>query len=294
MPNKFTAKQKTRFLKDSSIESIIHDAQKYNKVILVSYNQLKTDQLQQIRKELRDKAVLYMAKNSLYKKAFHKLIKDIYKRNELTLLEQLFKEHIGLIFTDESIVDIRNILGRNISHVKAKAGDTSSVDVIIPSGGTRVNAAKLRYFRNVKINAVANNGLIDIPKNQLLLQKGKKITDAQVFVLELLDILPFSYEMKIVQIYENGVFYDPKLLEVAHLVTEQNVGKDEMARLSLIHSVASAFKDILALAGETGVTFKELYDYNASSRECLTIVHAPPVYYPYDEYAPYDHHLLFD
>jgi large subunit ribosomal protein LP0 len=254
MPNKFTGKEKTRFMKNAVIASVLADLNKYNKAILVDCNQITSAHMQQIRRQMRDKAVIHMGKNTLLKKAFQKILKGKYE----TLLEQLLKENIGLIFSNESINDIRNLIEQNIEYTYAKAGERAPADIIITTGGRYVGQSNVVYFCGLNLEYNTTYGSIDILKKQILLKKGEKVTASHATVLRLFDIKPIICRMNIVQLYENGIFYDPSLLEVADVIPVTNTSQDEIARLAIFHSVASAFKDILAIAGETGVQVSSL------------------------------------
>jgi ribosomal protein L10 len=289
MPSKFTSKEKTRFLKNAYIDSVLDDFKKYNKIVFVDFNNVTSYQLTNIRKQLRGKAVIHMGKNTLLQKAFSKLLQEKYGRTENELLEQLFKEHIGLIATNESAFEISNVIQQNRDYIYAKESEISPCDVMIPSGSLPFDPKSIGAY--VSICQAANiiyrlrHGCFWIMREQLLLREGNKVTKYQAELLRMFNLKPFTRGLKIVQLYENVVFYDPCFLTLSDMV---NNSHDELYRLNLLYAVATAFQDVLSVARETGVTFKEYNDYQTSWSDYYVKFIAPKYkkhsrdYYYYD------------
>merc|ERR1711993_64808 len=85
----------------------------------------------------------------------------------------------------------------------------------------------------------------------------------------MLKISPFTYGLDILTIYDAGAVFDPAILDI----TEDDIrarfmgGVSNVAAVSLAigyptvasvpHSIANGFKNLLAVAAETDITFKE-------------------------------------
>merc|ERR1712055_421773 len=76
-------------------------------------------------------------------------------------------------------------------------------------------------------------------------------------LLNMLNISPFTYGLVVQQVYDQGTVFSPKVLDITDddlLVTFQS-GLANVA--SVPHSVVNGFKNLLAIAAVTDVTFKE-------------------------------------
>jgi len=85
----------------------------------------------------------------------------------------------------------------------------------------------------------------------------------------MLNIMPFSYGLVVQQVYDEGAIYAPEVLDMTteELQSRFLQGVRNIAAISLDigyptkasvpHSIANALKNLLAVAAETDVTFKE-------------------------------------
>merc|ERR1712141_1220 len=88
-------------------------------------------------------------------------------------------------------------------------------------------------------------------------------------LLNMLKISPFKYGLGIEQVYDSGTIFDPAILDVTDddLRGRFMMGVANVAAVSLAigyptvasvpHSIANGFKNLLAVAAETDITFKE-------------------------------------
>merc|ERR1712117_751228 len=84
-----------------------------------------------------------------------------------------------------------------------------------------------------------------------------------------LKIFPFSYGLVITAVYDSGSIFDPKILDISDDDLRQKfmMGVQNVAALCLSigyptaasapHSIVNGFKNLLAIAAETEVTFAE-------------------------------------
>ena len=106
-----------------------------------------------------------------------------------------------------------------------------------------------------------------------LLQVG----NSEAALLQKLNIMPFTYGLKIMHIYDNGSLFDPAVLDLtdADLANKFGVAVRNVAALSLVlgyptlaslpHSIANAFKTILAVVVQLdGFSFPKADPYKVS------------------------------
>ncbi|KAG6595907.1 60S acidic ribosomal protein P0 [Phytophthora cinnamomi] len=233
----------------------------YTRIFLVGVDNVGSAQMQQIRLVLRGRAEVLMGKNTLMRKVFHNFV----KKNPGHPLEQfipLLKGNVGFVFTNDDLAEIREILESNRVPAPARVGSIAPVDVIVPPGPTGADPGQTSFFQALQIATKIQKGQIEIVTEVLLTRKGEKVGNSEAALLQKLDIKPFSYGLVIEQVYDNGSIFDPAVLDLteADLCAKFVAGLRNVAAMSLElglptlasipHSIANAFKDLVAVAVE--------------------------------------------
>lgn len=102
-----------------------------------------------------------------------------------------------------------------------------------------------------------------------LIKLGEKVGASEATLLQMLKIYPFSYGLQIRQVYEAGSVFHPSILDI----TDEDIhvkfieGVANVAALclqigyptpaSVPHSIVNGFKNILAIAVATEITFAQ-------------------------------------
>lgn len=274
-----TDKEKRMLRKNQFIDSFIGYLETYKKVMIVHCDNVGSAQFNVIRKELRGVAVIQMGKNTLLRKAIRKYLEDKehkYKNKAnaqkvYPLVEKL-KGNVGLIFTNDDLNKVRKVIDANKVGAPARQGAVSPVEVIVPAGNTGLEPTKTSFFQALNITTKITRGTVDIVSPHMLLKVGDKVGSSEATLLQMLNIKPFAYGLKVIEIFDDGSFYSPSVLDLTDDILEQKFrnGINSLAAFSLEigvptqasvpHIVANAFKDLLAIAVETGVSFKEAED----------------------------------
>ncbi|KAF1790578.1 Ribosomal protein L10P [Phytophthora cactorum] len=218
------------------LESLLEN---YTKIFLVGVDNVGSAQMQQIRLVLRGRGEVLMGKNTLMRKVFHNFVKKN-PGHPLELFIPLLKGNVGFVFTNDDLAEIREVLESN-----------------------RVPApARTSFFQALQIATKIQKGQIEIVTEVLLTRKGEKVGNSEAALLQKLDIKPFSYGLVIEQVYDNGSIFDPAVLDLteADLCAKFVAGLRNVAAMSLElgiptlasipHSIANAFKDLVAIAVE--------------------------------------------
>lgn len=265
--------------KNQFIDQFIGYLEEYNKVIIVHADNVGSNQFATIRKQLRGIAVVQMGKNTLLRRAIKKYLEDkegkynnkAHAEKVLPLVDEI-KGNVGLIFTNDDLNKVRDVINANRVGAPARQGAISPVEVVVPAGNTGLEPTKTAFFQALNITTKITRGTVDIINPHLLLKVGDKVGNSEATLLQMLNIKPFAYGLKIVTIFDDGAFYSPDVLDLTDdiLASKFNDAVAHLAAFSLAvgvpteasvpHSIANAFKDMLAVAAETGFSFPEAED----------------------------------
>lgn len=233
----------------------------YTKIFLVGVDNVGSNQIQQIRLALRDRAELLMGKNTLIRKVFNNYL----KKNPGHPLEQiipLLKGNVGFVFTNDDLSQIREVLETNKVPAPARVGAVAPIDVIVPPGPTGADPGQTAFFQALQIGTKIVKGQIEIINEVLLTKKGEKVGNSEAALLQKLNIKPFTYGLVIQSVYDNGSLFDPAVLDLTEddLTSKFVAGLRNVAAVSLEigfptlasipHSVANAFKTLVAVVVE--------------------------------------------
>jgi len=238
--------------------------EEYNKVLIVTADNVGSNQMQGIRRALRGHATLLMGKNTMIRKA----IRDhLEKTPQLEGLISHVKGNVGFVFTNGDLADVRaRILALKVQ-AAAKAGAISPVDVIVPAGGTTMEPTKTSFFQALSIPTRINKGAIEIINDVHLLKPGQKVNLSQAALLQMLGIRPFQYGLKVITVYDNGSVFPSSVLDLTDedIIKKFLEGVNNVSALSLRigyptvvsvpHSVINGFQSLVAISLQTSYDF---------------------------------------
>lgn len=232
-------------------------------------------QMQQIRQALRGKAAVLMGKNTRIRKVMQIFLKS----NQGHPIEQLLPfvgGNVGFVFTNGDLGEVREVIESNRVPAPARVGSLAPCNVIVPPGPTGCDPGQTSFFQVLQIATKITKGQIEITSPVQILKEGDKVGSSEAALLQKLNILPFTYGLKIQTIYDNGSLFDPKVLDLtdADLAAKFGAAVRNVAALSLKlgyptlaslpHSIANAFKTILAVVvGLEEFTFEKAEPFKA-------------------------------
>jgi large subunit ribosomal protein LP0 len=250
--------------KDRYWNRLVSLLDEFQKILIVTADNVGSNQMQQIRKAMRGKAVLLMGKNTMIRKAIRDHLEKV------PSLEGLFpfiKGNIGFVFTNGDLSEVRNKLTELKVEAAAKAGSISPVDVIVPAGNTGQEPTKTSFFQALSIPTKINRGTIEIINDIHLLKPGMKVTLSQAALLQMLNIKPFKYGLAVTSVFDNGSVYPAAVLDLTDedILRKFSQGVSYVAALSLRigyptlvsvpHSVINGFRSLVALSLATDYSF---------------------------------------
>jgi large subunit ribosomal protein LP0 len=252
--------------KSSYFLKLIQCLDEYPKCFLVGVDNVGSKQMQNIRIALRGKAVVLMGKNTMIRKAIRGHLEN---NPALEKLLPHIKGNVGFVFTKLDLNEVRTIIMENKVAAPARAGAIAPLDVVVPAQNTGLGPEKTSFFQALSIPTKISRGTIEILSNVKLISVGDKVGASESTLLGMLKIFPFTYGLAIEQVYDSGTIFSPAIMDI----TDDDIrakfmqGVANVASLSLAigyptlasvpHSIVNGFKNLLAVAAETDITFKE-------------------------------------
>lgn len=233
----------------------------YTKILLVSVDNVGSNQMQQIRIGLRGKAEVLMGKNTMIRKVLTTYLKKNPGHPYENLLPRI-RGNIGFVFTNGDLAELRKVIESNKVPAPARVGSIAPIDVTVPAGPTGCDPGQTSFFQALQIATKIQKGQIEITSDVLLVTKGVKVGNSEAALLQKLNINPFSYGLIITLVYDDGSMFDPAVLDLTDddLCAKFMAGVRHVAALSLEigfptlasipHSVANAFQMLVAVAVE--------------------------------------------
>merc|ERR1719210_1066708 len=199
------------------------------------------------------------------------------------------KGNVGLVFSKEDPVLVRDKLLENKVAAPARAGAIAPVDVIVGAQNTGMGPEKTSFFQALNISTKIARGSIEIVSNVHLIHAGDKVGQAEATLLQMLNVQPFHYGLVVENIYDNGAVFAPEVLDITdeQLLGKFQLGVSNIASVSLEigystqasvpHSIINGFKNVLAVAVETDISFPQADTIKAYLEDPSAFAVAAPV-----------------
>jgi large subunit ribosomal protein LP0 len=231
--------------------------EKYPRFLLVNVDNVGSKQMQEIRISMRGKAEILLGKNTMMRKIIRT---NADKFPDLQKILPHMVGNVGLVFTDNDLNEMRDLVLANRRPAMAKAGSIAPVDVMVPAGSTGQPPDKTSFFQALGITTKIAKGLIEIAREVHLIHAGDKVGLSEATLLKMLKICPFTYGLAITQAYDSGSVFGPAVLDISKsdIISAFKSAVNNVAAFSLAtgyptvasvpHSIANSFKNILAVA----------------------------------------------
>lgn len=238
----------------------------YSKLFVVEVDNVGSNQLHEIRKNLRGKALIYCGKNTQMRRVLRKL--EEAGRPELQGIREKLKLNIALVFTNESLADIKKLIEENKMPAAARAGAVAQLDVIIEKGITALEPSMTSFLQALNIGTKITKGSIEIINDVHLLKQGVKVDASQAALLQKMDMLPFAYGLVVRFVFDNGTVFEPSVLDITdeQIMGSFQYGVKQVAALSIMtgqptlvsvpYSILLAFRNLLSISVATDYEFE--------------------------------------
>ncbi|GMM38782.1 ribosomal protein P0 [Saccharomycopsis crataegensis] len=237
----------------------------YKSIFIVGVDNVSSQQMHEVRKALRGRAVVLMGKNTMIRTAVRGLLSDFPQFEKLL---SHVKGNIGFVFTNDDLKTIRDEIVNHKVQAPARAGAFSDVDVVIPAQQTAFDPSKTSFFQAIGVPTKITRGNIEITSDIKVVVAGTKVGQSEATLLNMLNISPFTFGLTVQQVYDDGQIFPSSILDitdeelVGHFVSAiNNIAAISLAinyptLPSVSHSIINHYKNVLAVSVATDYTFE--------------------------------------
>ncbi|AGO13509.1 AaceriACL178Cp [[Ashbya] aceris (nom. inval.)] len=241
--------------------------EEYKSVFVVGVDNVSSQQMHEVRKALRGRAVVLMGKNTMVRRAVRGFIADFPDYEKLL---PFVKGNVGFVFTNEPLIDIKEVIVSNKVAAPARAGAVAPEDIWVRAVNTGMEPGKTSFFQALGVPTKIARGTIEITSDVKVVDAGNRVGASEASLLNLLNISPFTYGLTVVQVYDNGQVFPASILDItdeellSHFVTAVNT----IASISLAigyptlpsvgHTLINNYKDLLAVAIAANYVYPEI------------------------------------
>jgi len=180
--------------------------EKYPVVAVADLRKVRSYQIQEIRKKLRGKAELIVAKNTILRKASEKLAT---KTNVDKFADSLTGSKV-LIFSQMNPYELIIFLNKNKVRVPAKGGDIATGEILVQAGNTGLQPGPvISEFNEAKVPTRIEGGSIFVAKDTIVAKKGDVISTKTASLLSKLGMKPMEAGLSLAYAYDHGIVLSP-------------------------------------------------------------------------------------
>ena len=131
---------------------------------------------------------------------------------------------------------------------------------------------KTSFFQALGVPTKIARGTIEITTDLKLVEAGSKVGASEATLLNMLNISPFTYGMKIEQVYDSGQTFSPSVLDIKEdqlfaalnsaikTITTISLAANYPTLPSVLHTLINGYKKVLAVAIETDYSWEGIED----------------------------------
>ena len=176
--------------------------------------------------------------------------------------------NVGFIFTNADLNKTRDVILAEKVAAPARAGAVAPLDVFVPAGNTGMEPGKTSFFQALGVPTKIARGTIEITTDLKLIESGNKVGASEATLLNMLNISPFTYGMRIAQVYDGGQTFAPEVLDIKEeqllkafssaiaTITQISLAANFPTLPSIMHSFMNSYKKVLAVAIETDYSWE--------------------------------------
>jgi large subunit ribosomal protein L10 len=203
--------------KIEAVKKLAEEMKKANTIMVVSIKSLPANQLQKIKKDLRGKATVRVAKKTIIVRAI-----DETKISELAELKKHVQEDCAILVSDSDAFELSGWFIENRNPIGAREGQVAEDDIQIEEGPTDlVPGPVISELGTLGLQIMVEDGKITIRKTKVVVKKGEKVNANAASIFQKLGIKPFMiginpnafYDQKSKKVYAGVKIDKKKMLE---------------------------------------------------------------------------------
>lgn len=183
-------------LKEKQINELAEKIKNAKTLIVVSVKSLPSKQFQEIKKSLRNDAVVKITKKNIILRTLEKLGKE-------STIQNYIKSDFAFVISSMDGYELAGILASKKIPVFAKAGQIANSDIEIKAGATSlVPGPAISELGNLGIKIAVEEGKISIKEPKVVVKEGQEIKESVASLLQKLNIQPFNIGLDPLVIYD--------------------------------------------------------------------------------------------
>jgi large subunit ribosomal protein L10 len=184
----------------------------YDVVGIVDLLNIPAKQLQEMRKNLKGKAVIRMSKKNLIDLALEDCNAS---KNNIVDLSGHMDGQVAIIATEMNPFKLYKILEDSKTQAPAKPGTVAPEDIVVPAGDTGFEPGPfLGELQQVGIPAKIDKGKIVVQKDTVVVEAGDVVSKNVSATLSRLDINPMEVGIDLKAVYEDEAVYTSDVLAI--------------------------------------------------------------------------------
>jgi len=212
--NKSSKKFKAHISKHKSrvVKKIVKLMKDYPIVGAVNMENMPAGALAKMRGQLREQCTILMTKRRVMKFAFEEVASE--KKGILDLVPHL-KGMPALLFTKENPFSLYKFIKEKKTSAPAKGGQEAPEDIVVKAGPTPFAPGPvISELGAIGLKTQVVDGKIHITEDNVVAKAGEEISGDLAGMLLRLGIEPMEIGLDLVAVYEDGVIYDRKVLNI--------------------------------------------------------------------------------
>ncbi len=212
--------------------------EKYEYVAILRTEQIGSKQFQIIKKALRPKAIIHLARNTLMERAL-KIASE--KRKGLEKLIPYVEGSCAFAFTNISPFELNDLLQHNKAKAPAKVGSVSPVDIEISAGNTGFPAGPIiTELSQIGLKTRVQAGSVWITADHVVVKAGETVGKSQALVLSRLGLEPYVIWLKMSVAYDNGTILSAEVFGISRSDVLDKLHSGAQSSLSLALAIGYA------------------------------------------------------
>ena len=220
------------------------EAMRKSKTVLVASTKgLPSSQFHDIKKKLRGKANIRVAKKSI-------MIRALEASGKLGLkkLEECILSDVAVFLSDLGAFELSGLLSENQSSTKAKAGDIAPEDITVEPGPTDlVPGPAISELSGVGLKVAVENGKLAIKLPHVIVKGGDAIKENVASVMSKLGIVPMKVGFEPVAAYDSA--------------TDKIYTGIKIDKKGVLEELRNSIKNAVGFAAKMGYPTKETVAY---------------------------------
>src|SRR5213593_4475810 len=201
--------------KQQALEDLQDLIKRYPVIAAADLTKVRSSQIHELRKRLRDRVMMLVTKNNLLRKSVELSDQKDSKLGEF--VKDLQGSNI-LLFTDTNPFSLIILLEKSKVRVPAKAGDIATGEIGVSAGNTGLPPGPvISEFGEIKVQTRIEGGSIWVARDSVVARRGDLITPKMASVLSKLGLKPMEAGLTLSTAYDNGTILrsDDLVLDVS-------------------------------------------------------------------------------